>query len=739
MKKQFCILAAVSLLTALQVQSAPVFETATTAIGESAAVTINMPANTQAGDLLVATLMLVGGTKIDVSSPPGWTLIHRNNKQRYIGMGSYYRIASGSDPASYSFGLDEKTRWAASISRISGADIENPIDAVGGKRKRSGNVIAPSITTGQNDTLVLAFYANRHAATYTPDTSTTEQFDQPNVLAGLPSNMLATFEQAQAGATGNKTAQPSLSKKGWVAQQISIAPASSSPPPIDLSEFTVFSADTASIGDPLVLHFSDSRDADGNPLNGPATVTVVSSIDKLIFNNEVHFSSGSADLSITLSSLAEHGLTLAVRGIQPVHLLSVSLRPRPVTLTADPGQSKAESDPDPELTFSVTSGTLLADAPLAGILARDSGESPGLYTLRQGSLTDENNSSYTITFIPSDFEIVAPEPPGPNVSLIEKGLWVSPENIVDLPMVGNPWRKMKMDADADWGPSNLSDQEDRGNVYAMAKAIVYVRTGIESYRTEVIDACMQAIGTEDGGRSLALSRNLGAFCIAADLVNLPPEKDAVFRSWLREVLTETMSEGLSLTECHENRPNNWGCHAGGSRAAAVAYLKDWEELDRIAQIFKGWLGDRNSYAGFAYKYSLAWQADPAKPVGINPVGATIQGHNVDGVLPDDQRKSGDFEWPPPKENYVYEAMQGALLQAVILHRAGYDVWNWGDKALLRAFTWLHETCDYPATGDDLWQPFIINYYYGTDFPMPIDSRYGKNVCRTCWTHQNPPQ
>jgi hypothetical protein len=107
-------------------------------------------------------------------------------------------------------------------------------------------------------------------------------------------------------------------------------------------------------------------------------------------------------------------------------------------------------------------------------------------------------------------------------------------------------------------------------------------------------------------------------------------------------------------------------------------------------------------------------------------------------VPDDQGRSGPFEWPPPKENYVYEALQGALLQAVILSRAGHDVWNWEDQALLRAYKWLHSEADYPASGDDTWQPFIVNYYYATNFPTATISRHGKNVAPTCWTHQVAP-
>jgi len=77
------------------------------------------------------------------------------------------------------------------------------------------------------------------------------------------------------------------------------------------------------------------------------------------------------------------------------------------------------------------------------------------------------------------------------------------------------------------------------------------------------------------------------------------------------------------------------------------------------------------------------------------------GHeSIDGVLPDDQRRAGGFTWPPQKENYVWEGLQGAVVQAEVLHRAGYDTWNWSDKALLRAVTWETIIAKFPAQSDD---------------------------------------
>lgn len=323
----------------------------------------------------------------------------------------------------------------------------------------------------------------------------------------------------------------------------------------------------------------------------------------------------------------------------------------------------------------------------------------------------------------------------PDMDTLAKGIWIDRETVKSLPMEGPAWDKLLRHAQESTDAPNISDQDDRTNVLVFAKALVFARTSEERYRNDVIRACMNAIGTEDGGRTLALGRNLMAFVLAADLVGLPADDDRIFREWLEQVIDEQMWDGRSLRLTNAHRPNNWGTHAGASLVAVAAYLGKAEEIDEVARIFKGYLGDRSSYADFRYG-GLDWQADPDNPVGINPKGATKQGHNIDGVLPDDQRRAADgtFSWPPPTTNYSYEGLQGAVAQAVLLTRAGYDAFEWEDQALLRAFQWLHEQANFPTEGDDTWQPYIINRVYTTDFFASVPSSPGKAIGYTDWTH-----
>lgn len=313
-----------------------------------------------------------------------------------------------------------------------------------------------------------------------------------------------------------------------------------------------------------------------------------------------------------------------------------------------------------------------------------------------------------------------------------RAIWTSAAELAERPMQGAAWERLLEYAALPADAPRIADQDDTTDARVLAKALVYARTGEARHRADVIRACMAAIGTEAGGRTLALGRNLAAYVIAADLVGLPASEDERFRAWLGSVRTRTL-EGLTLISTHEQRPNNWGTHAGASRVAIAAYLDDRAELDRAARVLRGWLGDRSAHAGFRFG-DLSWQHDAARPVGVNPAGATRDGRSIDGVLPDDQRRGGGFSWPPPRENYVYEALQGAIVQAVILARAGYDVFGWSDRALLRAYRWLDEQADYPAEGEDRWQMHLVNHYYGTTFPAAVPTTPGKNMAFTDWTH-----
>jgi hypothetical protein len=304
-------------------------------------------------------------------------------------------------------------------------------------------------------------------------------------------------------------------------------------------------------------------------------------------------------------------------------------------------------------------------------------------------------------------------------------VWITPQEIAALPASGPAWANVLAWAQQDSSQPNLGSQDDQTDAVVMAKALIYVRTGQAAYRQQVVGAVGAAIGTEEGGTALALGRNLTAYVVAADLVGLPPDLNHQFRQWLAAVRHKEF-EGRSLVGTHEERPNNWGTHAGAARIAIARYLGDRADLQRAATVFYGWLGNRNAYAGFNYGSDLSWQCNPSQPVPVNPPGCMIAGQVADGILTDDQRRAGSFTWPPPQENYVWEALQGTAAQAWMLSRAGYPAFEWEQQALLRAVTWLHQQAQFPAAGDDTGTPWLINAIYGQSFPANMPAKPGKN-------------
>jgi hypothetical protein len=330
----------------------------------------------------------------------------------------------------------------------------------------------------------------------------------------------------------------------------------------------------------------------------------------------------------------------------------------------------------------------------------------------------------------------------------EGGIWISRPEVQRLPVGGPAWSSLSQRADQPLGDADIADQDTEHDVTTFAAALVYARTNSSRLRQKAATGIMDAIGTEKGGRTLALARALMPYVLAADLIDLrdlDPGKDRVFRRWLSKVRTERLEPRArpTLVETHEFAANNWGTHAGASRIAADVYLGDRKDLARAAAIFKGYTGDRSTYAGFNFGDDESWQADPKRPVPIVGKGARRGGQLLDGALPDDMRRGCPRRPDPCPTRYPWEAMQGIVAQAHLLTRQGYDAWEWGDQAVRRAAEFLyglnrsspHE--DWNAPGGNEWIPWLLNARYGTDFEAKVPAKPGKAVGFTDWTDPAP--
>ena len=498
-------------------------------------------------------------------------------------------------------------------------------------------------------------------------------------------------------------------------------PLPSNDPPVADGQSVTVNEDTAL---PITLSASDP-DGDSltfNIASGPANGTLTGAAPNVTYTPNPDFhgtdsfrfkandglaDSSSATIAISVNSVDDRP--------EANDLTAITYLDTPVEITLEGSDVDGDS-----LVYSIGPG------PAHGRL---DGAAPNLTYTPDAGFTGADTFSYLVS--DGTLESVAAEV---SISVLSapSGIWIDSDYLMALPTSGPAWESLVSAADTSAVAPNLSDQDDNTDVLTLAKALVGVRLADSTYMAQAQSNIMAAIGTEDGGRTLALGRNLASYIIAADLVGLSPQDDLVFRNWLRETLTEDL-DGRTLQSTHEDRPNNWGTMSGASRAAAALYLDDQDELARTAVVFKGYLGDRSSYAEFNYGSDLSWQADPDNPVGINPKGATKDGHNIDGILPDDMRRGGAFTWPAEHTGYPWEALQGALVQAEILYRAGYDTYEWEDRALLRAVERLYEI-GWDAEGDDEWQTWLIDARYGTIYADNAAARHGKIMGWTSWTH-----
>jgi hypothetical protein len=101
------------------------------------------------------------------------------------------------------------------------------------------------------------------------------------------------------------------------------------------------------------------------------------------------------------------------------------------------------------------------------------------------------------------------------------GLWISASEMAMLPAEGPAWEHLLAQAAQPCGEPDLGDQNDQTNVCVMAKALVATRTGNAVLRGAVLEALARiADGTPYRGRALALGRELAAYVIAADVIDL---------------------------------------------------------------------------------------------------------------------------------------------------------------------------------------------------------------------------
>jgi len=190
--------------------------------------TVNVPPGTVADDVMIASITVRpcsntdgGVCTVTLTPPAGWTQIRLTDQTGGGGTGGfgnrlvvYQRVATGSEPASYTWffgGAPVHAGAVGAISSYSGVDTTNPVVAEGGQATANAFTHAtPNIDTGTvTNTMLVTTHAANSAATWTPPAGMTEAADGSSLTPtnDLGISLQVNYElRAAAGLTGIRTA-----------------------------------------------------------------------------------------------------------------------------------------------------------------------------------------------------------------------------------------------------------------------------------------------------------------------------------------------------------------------------------------------------------------------------------------------------------------------------------------------------------------------------------------------------
>lgn len=157
---------------------------------------INIPVGTAAGDIMIAFMAGAAGTW---TGDTGWTEIAEQGSG--AGLRVAYKIATGSEPASYTFTCSSSSStFSGSIVTYRGATY----DTVGAIVSNIDPITATSINVAANDSILL-FFGTRRASGLTLTTPTGMAAVVTDSDAVSPSYIIAS-QTVPIGATGTRSA-----------------------------------------------------------------------------------------------------------------------------------------------------------------------------------------------------------------------------------------------------------------------------------------------------------------------------------------------------------------------------------------------------------------------------------------------------------------------------------------------------------------------------------------------------
>jgi hypothetical protein len=193
---------------------------------------VTKPTGAISGNLLIACVSLDGNALSSLSAPAGWTLIHKGPQgvspiEQTFGV--WYKIATATEPANYTFTWSPAEQAYAWIMRFSGHDATTPIHASAAQSGKAITAPSPAVMTSIPNTMIVRLGASDGITLPVQATSLLLHTYITNDRSSNTSSMACTgtaayVMQPEAGSSG-ASSLIRTSIAGYTSVTIAIAPA----------------------------------------------------------------------------------------------------------------------------------------------------------------------------------------------------------------------------------------------------------------------------------------------------------------------------------------------------------------------------------------------------------------------------------------------------------------------------------------------------------------------------------
>lgn len=284
---------------------------------------------------------------------------------------------------------------------------------------------------------------------------------------------------------------------------------------------------------------------------------------------------------------------------------------------------------------------------------------------------------------------------------------------------------------------NFGELDNPGSRIAMAAAIQGIREDNRHGWLELAFGMLQTGSgsqfsgdqSEEGDNKVtSWGRHMQSFVVAWDLVQrantyittpivIGAAATFTINQWIADMYdTIQDSQGKTIRQQAEERPQNIGSHSRASAAMLGVYFQNQKWVNHAAAHHAAWAGDNSlaAYQHLDFRAQDDWYHIGQGPpyYGIIPSGmyydSPTNTQTASGCQPEEARRNEgcygpNFHWDPPETDYLWEGLQGAVVAAQVFASHGYETaWEWNAKALYRAMLWnfdIPRNCD--SSGQDL--------------------------------------